>query len=58
MATSENDNLKRERKDDAAEAAEEGEEDEGWVGPMPTEAQIPEKKKRKVLIYEKLFRDK
>jgi hypothetical protein len=33
-------------------------EEEEWVGPMPSEATEPATKKRKVLQYEKLYLDK
>lgn len=32
--------------------------EEEWIGPKPTEADEPQKKKQKVLLYEKLYLDK
>ncbi|XP_049876869.1 peptidylprolyl isomerase domain and WD repeat-containing protein 1 [Pectinophora gossypiella] len=37
------------------EAAEEAEDNDGWIGPMPAEAAKPKPKKRKVLEFESLY---
>lgn len=52
--------MEEQPKADAEAAAEKAEssEDEGWVGPLPSEATEPQAKKRKVLHFEKLFLDK
>lgn len=42
----------------AEETKEANDEEEEWVGPLPSEATEPQPKKRKVLHHEKLFLEK
>jgi hypothetical protein len=42
----------------AEEIKEASDDEEGWVGPLPSEATEPQRKKQKILNHEKLFLEK